>query len=102
MSSEKTDNSVKITEYTEGDEPEEEIVIVQNFDNETPEEKYKREKLAEIAEKKKAEVFMQRETGRWECQACGYIYSEDKGYAKYEVLPGTKFEEIEKFRCPEV
>ena len=49
---------------------------------ETAEEKYKREKLAEIAEKKAAEVFMTRNTGRYECQACGYIYSEAEGYTK--------------------
>ena len=69
--------------------------------NETPEEKYKREKLAEIAERKAAEVFVTRSTGRFECQACGYIYDESAGYTKKGIPPGTLFESIEKFRCPQ-
>lgn len=35
---------------------------------ETPEETYKREKLAEIAERKAEEVFVTRATGKYECQ----------------------------------
>ena len=76
--------------------PEEEPVI-----EETAEEKYKREKLAEIAEKKAAEVFVSRDTGKWECQACGYIYDTSKGNAKKGIAPGTPFDEIEAFRCPQ-
>eukprot|EP00607_Mallomonas_marina_P004626 CAMPEP_0182428944 /NCGR_PEP_ID=MMETSP1167-20130531/24828_1 /TAXON_ID=2988 /ORGANISM="Mallomonas Sp, Strain CCMP3275" /LENGTH=202 /DNA_ID=CAMNT_0024612183 /DNA_START=79 /DNA_END=687 /DNA_ORIENTATION=+ len=68
---------------------------------ETDEEKYKREKLAEIAEKKAQEVFVTRITGKYECQACGYIYNEANGLAKRNIAPGTPWEEIEKFRCPE-
>lgn len=68
---------------------------------ESKEEKYKREKLAEIAEKKAQEVFISRGTGRWECQACGYIYAESQGYEKRGILPGTAFAEIETFRCPQ-
>jgi rubredoxin len=91
---------VKITEYKEGDD---EVAPLTEIDlsNETEEEKYKREKLAEIAEKKKLEVFMTRDTGNWECQACGYVYTEAKGYAKFDVAPGTPFASIEKFRCPQ-
>jgi len=37
--------------------------------DETAEEKYKREKLAEIAEKKAQEIFISRSTGKYECQA---------------------------------
>lgn len=71
-------------------------------ENETEEEKYKREKLIEIAEKKAQEVFVTQDTGRFECQACGYIYDEAKGYAKKGIVPGTKFtdEALDKFRCP--
>lgn len=69
--------------------------------NETPEEKYKREKLAEIAEKKAAEVFVTRSTGRYECQACGYVYSEADGYTKRGIAPGTPFDNVENFRCPQ-
>ena len=68
---------------------------------ETAEEKYKREKLAEIAEKKAKEVFVTRNTGRYECQACGYVYSEAEGYAKKGIAPGTPFDTIDKFRCPQ-
>lgn len=105
MTSDNKDNSgITITEYQEGELPDDiapaaDISLIP--EDESPEEKYKREKLAEIAERKAKEVFVTRETGRWECQACGYVYSVEKGYAKYDVLPGTPFSEIEKFRCPQ-
>lgn len=67
----------------------------------SPEEQYKKDKLAEIAEKKAQEVFMSRSTGKYECQACGYVYNEAKGNPKKGIAPGTPFESIEKFRCPE-
>jgi rubredoxin len=69
-------------------------------ENETPEEKYKREKLAEIAEKKALEVFVTRATGKFECQACGYIYDEAIGNPKKGIAAGTLFENIDKYRCP--
>lgn len=69
--------------------------------DENPQEKYKRELLAEIAEDKAKEVFVTRNTGKFECQACGYIYDEAKGLAKRKIEPGTKFEDIETFRCPQ-
>ena len=65
------------------------------------EEQYKKDKLAEIAEKKAKEVFLQRTTGKYECQACGYVYSEAAGLPKRGIAPGTLFDDIEKFRCPE-
>lgn len=67
----------------------------------SPEEQYKKDKLAEIAEKKAQEVFLQRATGRFECQACGYVYDEAKGVPKKGIAPGTVFDEIDKFRCPD-
>lgn len=70
-------------------------------EDETEEEKYKREKLAEISDLKAKEVFVTQQTGKYECQACGYIYDEAKGYLKKGVEPGTPFADIEKFRCPE-
>jgi rubredoxin len=69
--------------------------------NETPEEKYRREKLAEIAERKAQEVFVTRDTGKYECQACGYVYDESKGFESRGIPPNTPFENIEKFRCPQ-
>ncbi len=59
--------------------------------NESPEEKYKREKLTEIAERKAAEVFVTRSTGKYECQACGYVYSEVEGYPKRGFLDHSNF-----------
>jgi rubredoxin len=72
----------------------------QTVKEETEEEIYKREKLAEIAERKAKEVFVTQSTGRFECQACGYIYDEAKGYDKKGVAPGTMFasEAMDKFR----
>jgi rubredoxin len=92
---------VKITEIFLTPKVEEEN-IVPNYDNESEEERYKRTKLAEIAEKQALEVFVSRNTGKWECQSCGYVYSEDKGNEKYNIKAGTPFDQIEKFRCPQV
>jgi rubredoxin len=98
MSSEPT--MIKVTEIFLPKE--EDVVEEPNYDNETEEERYKRTKLAEIAEKQALEVFVKRNTGKWECQSCGYIYSEEKGNEKYNIKAGTPFDEIEKFRCPQV
>jgi rubredoxin len=70
-------------------------------EDESAEDKYKREKLAEIAERKKLEVFVTQSTGKHECQACGYVYDVAKGLEKKGIAPGTPFDTIEKFRCPE-
>ena len=95
-------NKVKIdVSYEETADPEK----VPEVNEETPqlsaEEQYKRDKLAEIAERKAQEVFMERSTGKYECQACGYIYDEAKGVPKKNIPPGTAFDAMEKFRCPE-
>ena len=50
---------------------------------ETPEESLRREKMEKIADLKAQEVFVTRSTGRYECQACGYIYDEAKGIYIY-------------------
>lgn len=71
------------------------------YANETPAEKYKREKLAEIAERKAAEVFVVRDTGKYECQSCGYVYNTGAGMPSKGIKPGTPFDQIEKFRCPQ-
>ena len=92
---------IKITEiYSTPKVAEEEVIP--NYDNETEEERYKRTKLAEIAEKQALEVFVSRNTGKWECQSCGYVYSEAQGNEKYNIKAGTPFDQIEKFRCPQV
>jgi rubredoxin len=76
-------------------------VSMEGEEEESEEEKYKREKLAEIKELQDKEVFVERNTGRWECQACGYIYAEKDGYEKRGVPKGTMFSQIENFRCPQ-
>lgn len=91
----------KITEIFLSPKEDKEVVIP-NYDDETEEERYKRTKLAEIAEKQALEVFVSRNTGKWECQSCGYIYAEAKGNEKYNIKAGTPFDQIEKFRCPQV
>jgi len=70
---------------------------------ETAEELYRREKLQEISDRKAAEVFVTRDTGKYECQSCGYVYSVENGYAKRGIPPGTSFdaEIMEAFRCPQ-
>lgn len=93
-------NQIKVTEIFLSPKVEEEIVVP-NYDNETEEERYKRTKLAEIAEKQALEVFVSRNTGKWECQSCGYVYAEDKGNEKYNIKAGTPFDQIDKFRCPQ-
>lgn len=70
-------------------------------EDESSEDKYKREKLAEIADRKAAEVFISRSTGKYECQACGYVYDTAIGFPKKGISPGTPFDEIEVFRCPQ-
>eukprot|EP00981_Chlorochromonas_danica_P007529 scaffold1769_cov164-Ochromonas_danica.AAC.2 len=66
----------------------------------TPAEKLRKEKQEEINALRAKEVFETRETGRYECQSCGYIYDESKGYEKKGIEPGTPWNEIERFRCP--
>ena len=99
MSSEPT--MIKVTEIFLTPK-EEESIEPPNYDNESEEERYKRTKLAEIAEKQALDVFVSRNTGKWECQSCGYIYSEEKGNEKYNIKAGTPFDQIDKFRCPQV
>ncbi|CAE7235501.1 rub [Symbiodinium sp. CCMP2592] len=57
------------------------------------------EEKAELAPPE-AEVFMTRETGRYDCQNCGYEYNPLFGEGNYG--PGTKFEDLpSSWRCPQ-
>lgn len=39
---------------------------------------------------------------QWQCDACDYLYDEDKGDPDNEVDPGTKFDDIpDSWVCPE-
>ncbi len=37
---------------------------------------------------------------KYVCAACGYVYDEAKGAPDLGILPGTKFENIQDFKCP--
>ena len=38
----------------------------------------------------------------WECEYCGFIYSEEEGAPEEGIAPGTKWEDIpEDWCCPE-
>lgn len=38
----------------------------------------------------------------WECQVCGFIYDERRGWPEDGIEPGTKWEDIpEDWTCPE-
>lgn len=57
------------------------------------------EEKAELAPPE-AEVFMTRETGRYECQNCGYEYNPLFGEGNYG--PGTQWKDIDdSFKCPQ-
>lgn len=96
-------NSVVPSTSTESDNTINEPIALSTepVKDETPEEKYKREKLAEIAEKKAAEVFFQRDTGKYECQSCGYVYDTAVGMPKKGIAPGTPFDDCVNLRCPQ-
>ena len=95
-------NKVKIdVSFEETADPAKEDETNEEAPQLSAEEQYKRDKLAEIAERKAQEVFMERSTGKYECQACGYIYDEAKGVPKKNIPAGTTFESMDKFRCPE-
>mmetsp|Transcript_98258 Transcript_98258/g.174943 ORF Transcript_98258/g.174943 Transcript_98258/m.174943 type:complete len:204 (+) Transcript_98258:35-646(+) len=47
-----------------------------------------------------AEMFMQRETGKYECGNCGYVY--DPFYGAGKIEQGTKFQDLPvAWRCPD-
>jgi rubredoxin len=50
---------------------------------------------------KAQEIFVSRNTGKFECQACGYVYDEEIGVPQKGILPGVTFDSLEKFRCPQ-
>lgn len=38
----------------------------------------------------------------WECEYCGFIYSEEEGFPEEGIMPGTKWEDIpDDWVCPE-
>jgi len=66
-----------------------------------PETKKLREKKAEIERLRAAEKFMEIDEGKFECQACGYLYEPEKGDKFAGIQPGTQFQNLpENFTCP--
>merc|ERR1712205_40489 len=66
-----------------------------------PETKKLREKQAEIERLRAAEKFMEIDEGKFECQACGYVYEPEKGDKFAGIQPGTEFSQLpENFSCP--
>jgi rubredoxin len=66
-----------------------------------PETKKLREKQAEIERLRAAEKFMEIDEGKFECQACGYVYEPEKGDKFAGIQPRTEFSNLpENFTCP--
>ena len=66
-----------------------------------PETKKMKEKQAEIERLRAAEKFMEIDEGKFECQACGYVYEPEKGDKFAGIEPGTEFSNLpETFSCP--
>lgn len=66
-----------------------------------PETRKLREKQAENEKLRAAEKFMEIDEGKFECQACGYVYEPEKGDKFAGIQPGTEFSNIpENFSCP--
>mmetsp|Transcript_39313 Transcript_39313/g.57826 ORF Transcript_39313/g.57826 Transcript_39313/m.57826 type:complete len:180 (-) Transcript_39313:932-1471(-) len=66
-----------------------------------PESKKIKEKQAENEKLRAAEKFMQVDEGKFECQACGYVYEPEKGDKFAGIQPGTEFNQLtENFSCP--
>jgi len=66
-----------------------------------PETKREKERQKEIERLRAAEKFMEIDEGKFECQACGYVYEPEKGDRFAGVEPGTPFTELSSsFNCP--
>jgi rubredoxin len=66
-----------------------------------PETKKYKEKQAEIMRLRSAEKFMEIDEGKFECQACGYVYEPEKGDKFAGIQPGTEFSKLpDSFSCP--
>mmetsp|Transcript_45864 Transcript_45864/g.71863 ORF Transcript_45864/g.71863 Transcript_45864/m.71863 type:complete len:171 (-) Transcript_45864:1531-2043(-) len=86
-SKKKANSNVKFTMTAENDE-----------DLMTPEEKERFEKIKRL---KEAEKFMEIDEGKYECQACGYLYEPEKGDIFAGIKAMTKFEDLpSEFSCP--
>mmetsp|Transcript_25807 Transcript_25807/g.51755 ORF Transcript_25807/g.51755 Transcript_25807/m.51755 type:complete len:176 (-) Transcript_25807:2924-3451(-) len=78
------------------------VSLKMNIDEmEDPETKKEKERLAEIERLRAAEKFMEIDEGKYECQACGYMYEPEKGDRFAGIEPGTQFNNLsDDFTCP--
>ena len=38
----------------------------------------------------------------WQCQGCGFVYEEEKGWPSEGIAPGTRWEDIpDSWTCPD-
>mmetsp|Transcript_41335 Transcript_41335/g.103328 ORF Transcript_41335/g.103328 Transcript_41335/m.103328 type:complete len:174 (-) Transcript_41335:191-712(-) len=66
-----------------------------------PETQKERERQKEIERLRAAEKFMEIDEGKFECQACGYVYEPEKGDRFAGIEPGTAFTDLSSdFSCP--
>ncbi|ABW98109.1 rub (nucleomorph) [Hemiselmis andersenii] len=66
-----------------------------------PETRKERERQKEIERLRAAEKFMEIDEGKFECQACGYVYEPEKGDRFAGIEPGTAFTALSSdFNCP--
>lgn len=66
-----------------------------------PETRKLKEKQAENERLRAAEKFMEIDEGKFECQACGYVYEPEKGDKFAGIQAGTEFSKLpENFSCP--
>jgi len=74
---------------------------VEDLEEEDPETKKEKERLAEIERLRAAEKFMEIDEGKFECQACGYVYEPEKGDRFAGIEEGTQFANLPAdFSCP--
>jgi len=66
-----------------------------------PETRKLKEKQAEIERLRAAEKFMEIDEGKYECQACGYVYEPETGDKFAGIPAGTEFSKLpDNFSCP--
>ena len=38
---------------------------------------------------------------KWQCMICGFVYDEEMGLPEEGIAPGTRWEDIPDWQCPE-
>lgn len=89
----RTPVSLHVLDPADGDAREEKNDVIPSSSPTTP--------LSDRTALKAQEVFVSRQTGKFECQACGYVYDKEIGVPQKGILPGATFDSLEKFRCPQ-